>query len=106
MELIGIGIIGAGFALMLALPGWIRKRRRRDMGLEPFAEIDAKEFERARRDPNIHRVHRAADMHLAKLRAEGRIQEDEPLPRREKDWREDAPAWSNPVYYRRFGRRP
>jgi len=38
-----------------------------------FAEIDAKQFDRAQRDPKVQRLHAAADRHLETLRAEGRI---------------------------------
>lgn len=40
---------------------------------QPFAEIDAKKLNRARRDPKIQNVLTAADEHMATLRAEGRI---------------------------------
>ncbi len=39
----------------------------------PFAEIDAKKFRRARKDPRIQKVLDAADRHMATLEAEGRI---------------------------------
>lgn len=37
------------------------------------AEIDAKEFRRARRDPRLRRFAKAADERLGKLRAQGQI---------------------------------
>jgi hypothetical protein len=40
---------------------------------EVFAEIDAEEFEHARRDPRYQALGRQADKHLAQLRGEGRI---------------------------------
>lgn len=40
---------------------------------ETVAEIDAKEFRRARQDPKLHRFARAADERLQKLRAAGQI---------------------------------
>jgi hypothetical protein len=40
---------------------------------QPFAEIDAKKFERARRDPKVQQIHAAADRHMEILRTEGRI---------------------------------
>jgi hypothetical protein len=40
---------------------------------QPFAEISAKKFSRARKDPKIQSVLAAADDHMATLRAEGRI---------------------------------
>lgn len=40
---------------------------------QSFAEIDAKKFERARRDPKVRQVHDAADRHMERLREEGRI---------------------------------
>lgn len=40
---------------------------------QPFAEIDAKQFDRARKDPRVQQLHAAADRHLETLRAEGRI---------------------------------
>jgi hypothetical protein len=40
---------------------------------ETIAEIDAKEFRRARRDPKLRRFVKAADERLGKLRASGQI---------------------------------
>lgn len=40
---------------------------------QPFAEIDAKKFDRAQRDPKIQKVLHAADRHMETLLAEGRI---------------------------------
>lgn len=40
---------------------------------QPFAEIDAKKLDHARRDPKIQNVLAAADEHMATLRAENRI---------------------------------
>lgn len=40
---------------------------------QSFAEIDAKQFDRARKDPKTQHLHAAADRHLETLRAEGRI---------------------------------
>lgn len=40
----------------------------------PFAEIDARQFRRAQKDPDIQRLHAAADRHLEQLEAEGRIE--------------------------------
>ncbi len=37
------------------------------------AEIDAKEFQRARKDPRLRRFAKAADERLAKLRSRGQI---------------------------------
>lgn len=37
------------------------------------AEIDAKDFERARQDPRLHNFAEAADERLEKLRAAGQI---------------------------------
>ena len=37
------------------------------------AEIDAKDFKRARQDPKLHRFAKAADERLGKLRAHGQI---------------------------------
>jgi hypothetical protein len=42
-------------------------------GEEPFAEIDADEFEAAKENPGIQAFVRAADDHLAQLCADGRI---------------------------------
>lgn len=39
----------------------------------PFAEIDAKQFDRAQNDQGVKDLHIAADRHLETLRAEGRI---------------------------------
>jgi hypothetical protein len=39
----------------------------------PFAEIDAKRFDRARKDPKVQQLHAAADRHMETLRAEGRV---------------------------------
>jgi hypothetical protein len=40
---------------------------------QSFAEIDAKEFDRARKDAKLKHLHAAADRHLETLRSEGRI---------------------------------
>jgi hypothetical protein len=40
---------------------------------ETVAEIDAKEFRRARRDPKLRSFAKAADERLGKLRAAGQI---------------------------------
>lgn len=40
---------------------------------QPFAEIDAKRFNRARKDPKVQQLHAAADRHMEILRAQGRI---------------------------------
>jgi hypothetical protein len=40
---------------------------------QPFAEIDAKKFERAQRNPKIKKFVAAADRHIETLFAEGRI---------------------------------
>lgn len=40
---------------------------------QPFAEIDAKKFDDARKNPKVRQLHAAADQHLETLRAEGRI---------------------------------
>lgn len=40
---------------------------------ETVAEIDAKEFRRARQDPKLRRFAKAADERLGKLRVEGQI---------------------------------
>lgn len=40
---------------------------------QAFAEIDAKQFDRARKDPKLKDLHAAADRHLETLRTEGRI---------------------------------
>jgi hypothetical protein len=39
----------------------------------PFAEIDAKKFERAKKNPKIKKFVAAADRHIETLFAEGRI---------------------------------
>jgi len=39
----------------------------------PFAEIDAKKFERAKKNPKIQEFVAAADRHIETLFAEGRI---------------------------------
>jgi hypothetical protein len=39
----------------------------------PVADIDAKAFERARKDPGIRRFADEADAHLRHLKSEGRI---------------------------------
>ncbi len=40
---------------------------------QSFAEIDAKKFARARRDPKVEHLLDAADRHIETLRSEGRI---------------------------------
>jgi hypothetical protein len=40
---------------------------------QPFAEIDAKKFERAQSEPGVKDLHASADRHLETLRSEGRI---------------------------------
>jgi hypothetical protein len=40
MELIGIGVIAAGFALWCAVPSFRRKKRRQEMGLDPERSKD------------------------------------------------------------------
>jgi hypothetical protein len=62
----------------MALKDRVVKSARQQAGKEtgidrPFAEIDAKKFERARHDPKVRAVHAAADKHMETLRAEGRI---------------------------------
>jgi hypothetical protein len=77
LELLGIAFIAAGLALYLALPGWIRKRRRRDMGLPP-------------RLPSQRGT----------AKGRGTAPQTVPLPHREKDWRNDpSVAWTSPRYY-------
>jgi hypothetical protein len=46
------------------------KRKSND---QPFAEIDAKKFERAQKNPKIKKFVAAADRHIETLSAEGRI---------------------------------
>lgn len=50
-----------------------RERAFEDKADETVAEIDAKEFQRARQDPKLRRFAAAADERLEKLRAAGRI---------------------------------
>lgn len=50
-----------------------RKRAFVDKASETVAEIDAKEFQRARRDPSVRRFAAAADERLKRLRAAGQI---------------------------------
>lgn len=38
-----------------------------------FAEIDARQLRRATNDPGVKKLHAAADRHLERLQAEGRI---------------------------------
>jgi hypothetical protein len=38
-----------------------------------FAEIDAKQLRRAAKSPGVQKLHAAADKHLERLQAEGRI---------------------------------
>lgn len=40
---------------------------------QPFAEISAKKFARARRDSRVKKLLAAADRHMESLRASGRI---------------------------------
>jgi hypothetical protein len=54
----------------MTLSGLASSRGRR---LKAAADIDAKEFDRARKDPVVRRFAATADAHLRRLRAEGRI---------------------------------
>jgi hypothetical protein len=51
----------------------VQRKASAEEATETVAEIDAKEFRRARQDPRLHRFARAADERLQKLRAADQI---------------------------------
>ena len=52
-----------------------KRREQHSRAREPFCEIDADKLEAARNDPRVQAFQKAADAHIKRLRAEGRIHE-------------------------------
>lgn len=92
LALLAIGSLALWMVVAIVGAQLLRRRRRRDMGLD--VDVGGEDGGTQAASHAAHTPSRpAADVSAR-------------LPRREKDWREDAPDWSRPNYYGSTRRRP